>query len=218
MNSELLTILEYIEQERGINREQLVGALEAAILSASKKSIHPASNITVKVDPKTGDIRAWAKLEVVDGIPNNDQLILARAQERFPEVKVGDIVDWEVTPRNFGRIAAQSAKQTIMQQLRKAEKEIVREEFEDRVGHILNGTVRRFEAGSLIITFQKAEGILTSRERIPGEQYMPGESIHAVLLRVDTESSGPSLIMSRSHPDFVKALFERVEQSTRGAV
>ena len=209
MNSELLTILEYIEQERGINREQLVGALEAAILSASKKSIHPASSITVKVDPKTGDIRAWAKLEVVDGIPNNDQLILARAQERFPDVKVGDIVDWEVTPRNFGRIAAQSAKQTIMQQLRKAEKEIVREEFEDRVGHILNGTVRRFEAGSLIITFQKAEGILTSRERIPGEQYMPGESIHAVLLRVDTESSGPSLIVSRSHPDFVKALFER---------
>lgn len=209
MNSELLTILEYIEQERGINREQLVSALEAAILSASKKSIHPASDITVKVDPKTGDIRAWAKLEVVDGIPNNDQLILARARERFPEVKVGDIVDWEVTPRNFGRIAAQSAKQTIMQQLRKAEKEIVREEFEDRVGHILNGTVRRFEAGSLIITFQKAEGILTSREKIPGEQYMPGENIHAVLLRVDTETSGPSLIVSRSHPDFVKALFER---------
>ena len=209
MNSELLTILEYIEQERGINREQLVGALEAAILSASKKSIHPASNITVKVDPKTGDIRAWAKLEVVDTIPNSDQLVLGRAQERYPDAKVGDIVDWEVTPRNFGRIAAQSAKQTIMQQLRKAEKEIVRTEFEDRVGHILNGTVRRFESGSLIITFQKAEGILTSKEKIPGEQYMPGENIHAVLLKVDTETAGPSLIVSRSHPDFVRALFER---------
>lgn len=209
MNSELLTILEYIEQERGINREQLVGALEAAILSASKKSIHPASDLTVKVDPKTGDIRAWAKLEVVDGLPNNDQLILARAQERFPEAKVGDIVDWEVTPRNFGRIAAQSAKQAIMQQLRKAEKEIVREEFEDRIGHILNGTVRRFETGSLIITFQKAEGVLGPKDKIPGEQYMPGENIHAVLLKVDTETSGPSLIVSRSHPDFVRALFER---------
>ncbi len=209
MNSELLTILEYIEQERGINREQLVGALEAAILSASKKSIHPASDITVKVDPKTGDIRAWAKLEVVDGLPNNDQLILARAQERFPDAKVGDILDWEVTPRNFGRIAAQSAKQAIMQQLRKAEKEIVRAEFADRVGHILNGTVRRFEAGSLVITFQKAEGVLGSKDKIPGEQYLPGENIHAVLLRIDTETAGPSLIVSRSHPDFVKALFER---------
>ena len=115
MNNELLSILEYIEQERGINRDQLVGALEAAILSASKKSIHPANDITVKMDPATGDIRAWAKLEVVDGLPNADQLIIARAQERFPDVKVGDIVDWEVTPRNFGRIAAQSAKQAIMQ-------------------------------------------------------------------------------------------------------
>ena len=92
MNNELLSILEYIEQERGINRDQLVGALEAAILSASKKSIHPASDITVKMDPKTGDIRAWAKLEVVDGLPTVDQLIIARAQEfgiqNFPAERV----------------------------------------------------------------------------------------------------------------------------------
>jgi len=209
MNNELLTILEYIEQERGINRDQLVGALEAAILSASKKSIHPASDITVKMDPKTGDIRAWAKLEVVDQLPNSDQLIIDRARERFPEVQVGDIVDWEVTPRNFGRIAAQSAKQAIMQQLRKAEKEIVYADYADRIGQILSGTVRRFESGSLIISFGKAEGILTSKEKIPGEQYLPGENIHAVLIKVDTEAAGPSLIVSRSHPDFVRALFER---------
>lgn len=209
MNNELLTILEYIEQERGISRDQLVGALETAILSASKKSIHPASDITVKIDPKTGDIRAWAKLEVVDQLPTVDQLIIARAQERFPDVKIGDIVDWEVTPRNFGRIAAQSAKQAIMQQLRKAEKEIVYAEFADRVGQILSGTVRKFESGSLIITFGKAEGILSSKDKIPGEQYLPGENIHAVLLKVDTESAGPSLIVSRSHADFVRALFER---------
>lgn len=209
MNNELLTILGYIEQERGISRDQLVGALEAAILSASKKSIHPANDITVKIDPKTGDIRAWAKLEVVDHLPTADQLIIDRAQERYPDVKVGDIIDWEVTPRNFGRIAAQSAKQAIAQQLRKAEKEIVYSEFSDRIGHIISGTVRRFENGSLIITFGKAEGILTSKEKIPGEQYLPGENIHAVLLKVDTETAGPSLIVSRSHPDFVRALFER---------
>lgn len=209
MNNELLNILECIEQERGINRSQLIGALETAILSASKKSIHPANDITVRIDPRTGDIRAWAKLQVVEQPMNADQLVFARAQERFPDVKIGDIVDWEVTPRNFGRIAAQSAKQAIMQQLRKAEKEIVYSEFADRIGHIISGTVRRFENGSLVITFGKAEGILTSKEKIPGEQYLPGENIHAVLLKVDTETAGPSLIVSRSHPDFVRALFER---------
>ena len=209
MNNELLNILECIEQERGINRNQLIGAVEGAILSASKKSIHPASDITVRIDPRTGDIRAWAKLQVVEQPMNADQLVFARAQERFPDVKIGDIVDWEVTPRNFGRIAAQSAKQAIMQQLRKAEKEIVRNEFADRIGHIISGTVRRFENGSLIIAFGKADGILSSKEKIPGEQYLPGENIHAVLLDVDIETAGPSLIVSRSHPNFVRALFAR---------
>ena len=209
MNNELLNILEYIEQERGINREQLVGALEAAILSASKKSIHPANDITVKIDPRTGDIRAWAKLEVVDQFPNSDQLTIARAQERYPDVKVGDVIDWEVTPRNFGRIAAQSAKQAIKQQLNKAEKDIVCAEFNNRIGRLISGTVSQFDSGSLIISFGKAQGILSSKEKIPGEQYMPGENIHAVLLKIDTETSGPSLIVSRSHPDFVRALFER---------
>ena len=209
MNNELLTILEYIEQERGINREQLIGALEAAILSASKKSIHPANDITVKIDPRSGDIRAWAKLEVVDQLPNADQLTIARAQERFPDAKVGDIIDWEVTPRNFGRIAAQSAKQAIKQQLNRAEKDIVCAEFADRIGKLISGTVSQFDSGSLIISFGKAQGVLSSKEKIPGEQYMPGENIHAVLLKIDTETSGPSLIVSRSHPDFVRALFER---------
>ena len=209
MNNELLNLLELIEQERGINRSRLIEALEKAILSASKKSIHPANDIAVKIDPKTGDIRAWAKLEVVDHLPTADQLVLAKAQERYPEVKVGDIVDWEVTPSNFGRIAAQNAKQAIVQELRKAEKAIVYSEFADRIGHIISGTVRRFENGSLIIAFGKADGILTSKEKIPGEQYLPGENIHAVLIKVDTEAAGPSLIVSRSHPNFVRALFER---------
>ena len=209
MNNELLNILEYIEQERGINREQLVGALEAAILSASKKSIHPANDITVKIDPRTGDIRAWAKLEVVDQFPNSDQLTIARAQERYPDVKVGDVIDWEVTPRNFGRIAAQSAKQAIKQQLNKAAKEKVAAEYADRIGQLISGTVRQFDSGSLIIAFDQAQGILSSKEKIPGEQYMPGENIHAVLLKIDTENAGPSLIVSRSHPDFVRALFAR---------
>ena len=209
MANELLTVLEYIEQERGISRESLIKALETAILTASRKSIHPASELKVRIDPPTGKIQAWAVLEVVESNPTCDQLLLARAKERFPDVKVGDKVDWEVTPSNFGRIAAQTARQTIIQQLRKAEKENVQEEFAERVGQIINGTVRRFEGGSIIIDFQKAEGIMPAKEKIHEEQYMPGDRINALLINVDINSSGPSLIVSRANPDFVIKLFER---------
>ncbi len=209
MASELLQILEYIENERGISRELLVKALENALLTASKKSIHPAKDLKVKVDPTSGRIQAWAKLEVVESLPNNDQLALERAKERFPEAQIGDIIEWEVTPRNFGRIAAQTARQAIMQQLRKAEKEIAMAEFSGQEGQILNGIVRRFDNGNIIIDFHRAEGLLSAKDKLPGEQYMPGEHINALLVRIDLVSSGPSLIVSRVHPDFVRRLFER---------
>ena len=209
MSNELLTILEYIEQERGINRETTVRALENAILSASRKSIHPASDRKVKIDPPTGKIQAWAMLEVVDGMPNCDQITFECAKERYPDVKVGDKVEWEVTPRNFGRIAAQTARQAIIQQLRKAEKDNVQELFADRVGQIIYGTVVSIESGNVIIDFQKSQGILPVKERIHDEQYSNGDRISVLLLRVDTNTSGPSLIVSRTAPNFVLRLFER---------
>lgn len=209
MNNELLAILEYIEQERGIGKEQLMEAVEKALLTASRKSIHPASDLSVRMDRKTGAIKAWAKLQIVEADPNKDQILLSEARTRIPDAKVGDIVDWEVTPRNFGRIAAQTARQAILQHLRKAEKEIVQDEFKDQVGEIVNGNVRRIEAGSIIVDFQKAEGVIGVKDRVPGEQYMPGERINALLVRVDMETSGPSLILSRSSAQFVRKLFER---------
>ncbi|MDD3117959.1 MAG: transcription termination factor NusA [Victivallales bacterium] len=209
MANELLTILEYIEQERGISRNVLAQAVEKALLSASRKSIHPAKNLTVKVDQNSGEIKAWAQLEVVDSMPSSDQILLERVREKMPDAAIGDIVEWEVTPKNFGRIAAQTAKQAIMQQLRKAEKDIVREEYEDKVGHIVNGVVRRIENGNIIVDLGKSEGIISIRSKIPGEHYMPGDRINALLLKVDTVSSGPSLIMSRTSPDFLRRLFER---------
>ncbi len=209
MANELLTILEYIEQERGINREVMTKALESALLSASKKSIHPATNLTVKMDPKTGEIRAWAMLEIVEQNPNSDQLLLEEALTRLPDAQIGEVVEWEVTPKNFGRIAAQTARQTIMQQLRKAEKDTVRDEFADKVGTIINGVVRRFDNGNIVIDFQKAEGVLSAKDKIFGESYMPGDRINALLVKVDTMVSGPSLIVSRTNSDFVVRLFER---------
>ena len=209
MANELLTILEYIEQERGISRASIIKALESAILTASRKSIHPASDLTVKIDAKTGQIQAWARLQVVEEDPTFDQLVIERARERFPDVQVGEVIDWEVTPKNFGRIAAQTARQAIVQQLRRAEKENVQEEFADRVGQIINGTVRRFEGGSIIIDFQKAEGIMPAKEKVHDEQYMPGDRINVLLQKVDINTSGPSLIVSRASSDFVVKLFER---------
>jgi len=209
MANELLTILEYIEQERGISRDVLAQAVEKAILSASRKSIHPAKNLTVKLDRGSGDIKAWAQLEVVDSFPNTDQILLERVREKMPEANIGDVIEWEVTPSNFGRIAAQTCKQAIMQQLRKAEKEIVRDEFQDKVGMIVNGVVRRYENGNIIVDLGKAEGIINSRNKIPGEHYMAGDRINALLTRVDIDSSGPSLILNRSGNEFLKRLFER---------
>lgn len=209
MNNELLAMLDYIEQERGISKDQLVAAVESAIASASRKSIHPASKLEVKLDRKTGQIRAWAKLKVVDSFPNNDQITIEKARTVFPDAQVGDEIDWEVTPKDFGRIAVTSCRQAIAQKLKKAEREIVKDEFQDKIGEIVNGTVKRIEAGSIIVDLQKSEGIIESRNKVPGEIYMIGERINALLIKVDIETSGPSLILSRSSADFVRKLFER---------
>ena len=209
MNNELLAMLDYIEQERGISKDQLVAAVESAIVSASRKSIHPASKLEVKLDRKTGQIRAWAKLVVVDSFPNNDQITIEKARTVFPDAQVGDEIDWEVTPKDFGRIAVTSCRQAIAQKLKKAEREIVKDEFQDKIGEIVNGTVKRIEAGSIIVDLQRSEGIIESRDKVPGEVYMIGERINALLIKVDIETSGPSLILSRSNADFVRKLFER---------
>lgn len=208
MNNELLATLEYIEQERGISKAQLIAAVERALLSASRKSIHPASDLSVKLNPRTGELRAWAKLKVVDAFPGNDEITLEEVQKKMPDVQLGDIIDWEVTPRNFGRIAASSARQAILQHIKDAEKATVQEEFKEFVGSIVSGTVRRIDAGKVIVDLQKAEGVLAGVDRIPMEQYGPGDRLNALLLKIDDKAS-PSLILSRSHEDFLKKLFER---------
>ena len=218
MNSELLAVLEYLEQERGVSREVLVEAIETALMSASKKSIHPADQLEVKVDPKTGEIEAWAKLEVVDTIPNSNQILFDRVVEKQPDVKVGDFISWEVTPKNFGRVAAQTAKQAISQALRRAEKENIKKEYEGRIGEIVTGQVRSIEGGNLIVDMGNTEAVLAPKSRIPGEHYNAGDRICALLLNVDITTSGPCLFLSRSHSDFVKRLFEQEVSEIRDGI
>ncbi len=210
MNSELLGMLECIEQDRGIAREEIIEVIETSLMSASKKSmIHPASQIEIKIDSKTGDIKAIAKLEVVDTIPTSDQIVIDRVKEKIPDVKLGDVVDWEVTPRNFGRIAAQNARQAIKQQLQNYEQDILKKEFESQIGEIVNGTVSHLGRGGIVVDFGKTEGFIAARDRIYKEQYTAGERINALLVKINANQKGPTLVLSRVSDDFVKKLFER---------
>lgn len=218
MSKELLRALDYLEQERGLSREVIVDAIEKVLLSAGRKSIHPASDLKVKLNSRTGEIKAWATLEVVEKDPNNDQVLYSKAKEVYPDVQLGERIEWEVTPSNFGRIAAQNARQQFMQNLRRAEKDNVRDEFQDHIGEIISGVVKRFEAGSLIIDLGKCEAVIPSKERIRGEQFVNGDRINALLISVDNPEHGPCLVLSRSAPAFIEALFKREVSEIRDGI
>ena len=209
MNGELIAVLDYLQREKGIDKEILLEAVEQALLQASKKSVGPARDLRIEIDRKTGAIRALAKLVVVEHVVNkHDEIALADARRRYPQAQLGEAIEVEVTPQNFGRIAAQTAKQAMLQRIRQVEKNMVFEEFKERAGDILSGTVRRFERSDVIIDIGRIEAVMPSRERVPTEGYQPGDRIRAYILSVSNEAQGPAIILSRSHADFVRRLFE----------
>ena len=209
MNAEFIAMLDYLERERGIKREILIEAVSNALLSASKKSVGAARDLRIDIDPKTGDIRALANLLVVDSIGNpQDEIDLVKARRIKPDAKVGDTIEMEVTPKNFGRIAAQTAKQAMMQRIRQVEKEMIYEEFKDRAGEIVSGTVRRFDRSDVILDLGKFEAIMPQRERVVVEDYNVGDRLRAYVVAVENGIRGPEIIVSRSHPNFVRRLFE----------
>jgi len=209
MNGELIAVLEYLQREKGIDKETLLQAVEQALLQASKKSVGPARELRIEIDRKTGAIRAIATLIIVETVANiHDEISFADARKRKPDAQIGETFDVEVTPANFGRIAAQTAKQAMLQKIRQVERNMVFEEFKGRAGDILAGTVRRFERSDVIVDLGRIEAVMPSRERVPTEEYQPGDRIRAYVLAVDDSGHGPDIVLSRSHPDFVKKLFE----------
>jgi N utilization substance protein A len=220
MNSDFLVVLEYLEHERGIDREALIQLVEESLTAAATKSVNATRDVRVKIDRITGDIQAWAKLIVVDEIENpHDEILLAEAKKRYDDIELGEEIEWEVTPEDFGRIAAQTAKQAIMHRLRQAEKQNICEDFRDQLNQLITGVVRRLEHGDVYVDFARAEGVLRHSDRIPGEDYMPGEHITALLVEINSDRPGPSLFVSRSHPDVVRRLFEReVSEIAEGLV
>lgn len=209
MTNELLALFEYYEKEKGIDRMTMVEALEGALLSASRKSIGPARELRVHIDPQKGKIKVTATLLVVDHVQKPyDEIDGFTARRIKPEIQIGDELEVEVTPKNFGRIAAQTAKQAMMQRLRQAEKELIYDEFKDRAGDIVSGTVRRFERSDVMVDLGKFEGVMPSRERVNTEEYNIGDRIRAYVVAVENGNRGPEIILSRSHPNFVRRLFE----------
>src|SRR5262245_20420064 len=209
MNADFLAVLEFWEREKGISRDVLVGAVQEALLSAAKKAVGPARELRVAIDPKNGDIKAFAKLIVTEKvISKHDQISVFDSRRIKPDAKVGDELEIEVTPAGFGRIASQYAKQALMQQIRRAEKAMIFDEFKDRVGDIVSGTVRRFERSDVYVDLGKYEALLPNRERVPTEEYQVGERIRCFVKAVENGVHGPEIILSRGDPQFVIKLFQ----------
>src|SRR5712691_9326989 len=213
MNADLLAVFEFWEREKGISRDILVAAVQEALLSAAKKAIGPARELRCEIDQKSGDIRAFAKLLVSDKAQSkHDQITLADARRLKSDAQLGEELEVEVTPAGFGRIASQYAKQSLMQHIRRAEKQLIFTEFKDRVGDIVSGTVRRFERSDVMVDLGKYEALLPNRERVPTEEYQIGERIRCYVKAVENGPHGPEIILSRADPNFVIKLF-RLEVS-----
>lgn len=209
MNADFLAVLEYWEKEKGISRDVLMSAVQEALLTAAKKAVGPARELRVVIEPKTGDIKAFAKLVVSNQVASkHDQISVFDARRIKPDAQVGEELEVEVTPTGFGRIAAQFAKQALMQQIRRAEKALIFTEFKDRVGDIISGTVRRFERSDVIVDLGKYEALLPNRERVPTEEYQIGERIRCYVKAVEQGPHGPEIILSRADPRFVIKLFQ----------
>lgn len=208
MNNEMLAMLEYLQRERGLDRETIIRAVEEALLAAARKSVRDATELRVEIDRKTLESRTFAKYKLVDVVrAPAEEMLLADAKKIKADARVGETVEIEKTPGALGRIAAQTAKHAIMQRIRQAERDRMFEEYKNSPGEIVSGTVRRFERSDVVVELERAEATMPGSERPVTEQYQVGDRIRALVLKVDNTSGGPMIMLTRSHPDFVRRLF-----------
>src|SRR3972149_4007865 len=209
MNSELLAVIAQIQREKGIKSEKIIKAVESALLTAAKKRYGSSDNIQVKVDPETGEIEAFYIKKIVDQVTDPKlEILLEEAKQMDSDAEIGDEIGSPIAMADFGRIAAQTAKQVIFQKVREAELEAVYKEYSVRQGEIISGMILGQERRNYIVDLGKTEALLPYTEQVPRESYRRGDRIRAYLLEVKPSSRGPQLILSRSHPDFVGKLFE----------
>ncbi len=202
-------VVDQISRDKGISREVLVKALEDALKSAARKKYGASIDIETIYDEETGEIEVFQFKEVVETVEDPDlQISLEEGLELDAECEIGDSLGVKMDTDSFGRIAAQSAKQVIIQKMRDAERSTIYEHFIDKEGEIINGIVQRIERGNVIVNIGETEAILTRREQIPGETYRRGDRLRANIIKIHQESAGPQIVLSRAHPDFVANLFK----------
>ncbi len=209
MISDLQRVIDQVSREKGLDREILIQTLEEAVKAAARKKMGPSYDLEVTFNEEIGEIEVFEFKEVVEEVEDDDlQISMEEARKLDPEFELGDSVGIKMDTDRFGRIAAQSAKQVIMQRLREAERNIVYDDFKDRRGEIIHGIVQRFDKGSIIANLGRAEAEMPPKEQIPRETYRQGDRIRAYILDVKQFSRGPQIILSRTHPNFLSALFE----------
>jgi len=220
INVDFLEALDLLEREKGISREALLDAVRQALVAAYKKHYHGDPNVRVDIDERAGVLRVVALKRVVEVVEDpSTEISLEEARGVAPSISLEDMLELEVTPQNFGRVAAQTAKHVVTQRLREAERELLYETYAPRVGELFTGMVRREDGRYLYIDLGRGEGLLPRSELIPGDAFHPGERIKAVLLKVERTSKGPSLYLSRTAPEMLKRLFEReVPEISSGVV
>ncbi|WP_046175019.1 transcription termination factor NusA [Domibacillus indicus] len=209
MSSELYDALLYLEKEKGIERNLLIEAIEAALVSAYKRNFNQAQNVRVDLNLEGGSMRVFARKEVVDEVFDSRlEIALADAVAINPAYEIGDIVEMEVTPKDFGRIAAQAAKQVVTQRVREAERGIIYSEFIDREEDIMTGIVQRQDARFIYVSLGKIEALLPQAEQMANETYKPHDRIKVYITKVERTTKGPQIYVSRTHPGLLKRLFE----------
>ncbi|MEA4962721.1 transcription termination factor NusA [Lutispora sp.] len=209
MNGEFLQAIEQIAREKGIKQEILFEAIDAALVTAYKKNYGTSQNVKVSISRETGDVEVYAKKTVVEVL--EDELLeisIEDAKSINRNYDIDDIVDIKVTPKNFGRIAAQTAKQVVVQRIREAERSNVYEEFINKEDEIVNGLVQRKEKNNVFIDLGKTEAVLGPNEQTPGEAYNLGDRLKTYVVEVKKTTKGPQVMLSRTHPGLVKRLFE----------
>jgi len=210
MKSDFLLAITQLSAEKNLPKEVVIGAVEAALVSAYRKDNFAANqNISVKIDPATGKVQVWAEKDVVEA-PSDPrrEISLDEACRVKPDAQIGDTIEVEATPRDAGRIAAQTAKQVILQRLHEAEHSAIFEEFADKEGDIITGLVRRIEPKQIFIDLGRTEAVLPAMEQVPNERYRMGQRLKVYLLEVARTNKGPRVVVSRSHPNMLRRLFE----------
>lgn len=211
MNKEFIQAIEDLEKEKHISKEILLEAIESALVSAYKKNYGTSQNVRVDINQESGDINVYMRMDVVTDDDFEDdltQIPLEEALEIDPRYEVGDVVEYQVTPRDFGRIAAQTAKQVVVQRIREAERGMVFDNFISRQGEIVTGTVQRISNETMFVNVGNTEGILSPNEQVPGEKYNINDRLKVYIMDVRKSNKGPQVFLSRSHPGLVKRLFE----------